>query len=156
LRRGRAEAAADALSRVLRLARESGDIVGEAFALASLGNARRMLGDFAGAEDVLSAALALAGHADNRLIHGRSLLGLAELHLAEDEEHAALARVEEAIAVFHEHGAKGVWPARALELLGRIHERVGLPAVAAHAQGVPQVVSASHDGVPTPRILSRG
>ncbi|HEY1623408.1 MAG TPA: BTAD domain-containing putative transcriptional regulator [Streptosporangiaceae bacterium] len=133
LRRGRAEPAADGLSTVLRLAREAGDIVGEAFALASLGNARRMLGDFAAAESALTASLDLAGRADNRLIRGRSLLGLAELHLAAGEERVALTRVEEAIAVFREHGAEGVWQARALDLLGRIHERAGRPGIAVHA-----------------------
>lgn len=133
LRRGRAEPAADALSSVLRLTRETGDIVGQALALTCLGNTRHMLGDFAGAESALCTALDLAGRAGNRLIRGRSLLGLAELHLARGEEHVALARAEEAVAVFREHGAKGVWQARALELLGRIHERADRLDVAAHA-----------------------
>lgn len=133
LRRGRAEPAAEALSSVLRLTEETGDIVGQAFALAAAGNAKRMLGDFAGAESALGAALDLARRAGNRLIRGRSLLGLAELHLARDEEHVALARAEESISVFREHGAEGVWQARALELLGRIHEQAGRPGIAVHA-----------------------
>jgi tetratricopeptide (TPR) repeat protein len=118
---------------VLRLTTETGDIVGQAFALAGAGNAKRMLGDFASAESAFDAALDLAWRAGNRLIRGRSLLGLAELHLARDEEHAALTRAEEAIAVFREHGAEGVWQARALELLGRIHERARRPDIALHA-----------------------
>jgi DNA-binding SARP family transcriptional activator len=133
LRRGRAGPAADALATVLRLTTETGDIVGQAFALAGAGNAKRMLGDFASAESAFDAALDLAWRAGNRLIRGRSLLGLAELHLARDEEHAALTRAEEAIAVFREHGAEGVWQARALELLGRIHERARRPDIALHA-----------------------
>ena len=133
LRRGRTESAADAFCSVLRLTREAGDIVGEAFALASVGNAKRMLGDLVGAEIALGAALDLAWRAGNRLIRGRALLGLAELHLARDEADAALGRVEEAIAVFREHGAKGVWQARALELLGRVHERAGRPGIAMHS-----------------------
>lgn len=133
LRRGRAEQAVAALSSVLRLTREAGDIVGEAFALACMGNAQQMLGDLAGAESALGAALDLAGRAGNRLIRGRSLLGLADLHLARGEEHVALARAEEAIAVFRQHGPKGVWQARALELLGRIHKRAGRLDIAAHA-----------------------
>jgi len=133
LRRGRAEPATDALCTVLRLTREVGDIVGQAFALASAGNASLMLGDFASAESALGEALDLARRAGNRLIRGRSLFLLAELHLARNEEHLALARVEEALGVFREHGAEGVWKARALELLGRVHERAGRPGIAAHA-----------------------
>jgi DNA-binding SARP family transcriptional activator/tetratricopeptide (TPR) repeat protein len=133
LSRGRAGTAAEALSGVLSLSREAGDIVGEAFALTSMGNARRLLGDLAGADDALNAALDLAGRTENRLIRGRSLLGLAELHLARNEENEAITRVEEAIAVFHEHGARGVWQARALELLGRIYEQAGQPGIALHA-----------------------
>jgi hypothetical protein len=133
LRRGRPEPAADALTVVLRITRETGDVVGQAFALACTGSARLMLGDFAGAESALSEALDLARRAGNRLIRGRSLLGLAELYLGRDEEHLALARVEEAIVVFREHGGEGVWQARALDLLGRIHERAGRPGIAVHA-----------------------
>ena len=133
LRKGRTEAAADAFSSVLRLTMEAGDIVGQAFALAGAGNAKRMLGDFAGAESALCAALDLAWRAGNRLIRGRALLGLAELHLARDEASAALGRVEEALMVFREHGAKGVWQAKALELLGRVHERAGRPGIAMHS-----------------------
>ncbi len=133
LRRGRVEAAADTLPSVLRLTKEAGDIVGQAYTLAGLGNTRRVLGDLKGAESALEAALDLAGIAGNNLIRGRSLLGLAELHFATGEGHRALARIDEALTVFREHGAKGVWQARALELLGRIHERAGRIDIAAHA-----------------------
>jgi DNA-binding SARP family transcriptional activator/tetratricopeptide (TPR) repeat protein len=132
LRRGRAEAAADTLPSVLRLTEEAGDIVGQAYTLVGLGNTRRILGDLKGAETALEAALDLAGVAGNKLIRGRSLVGLAELHFATGEGHRALARIDEALTVFREHGAKGVWQARALELLGRIHERAGRLDVAAH------------------------
>ncbi len=147
LRRGRAEPAADALSSVLRLTREAGDIVGEAYVLACLGNARRMLGDFTGAESALGAALDLGGSAGNQLIRGRSLLALAELHLVRDEEPTALARVDEAIAVFREHGAKGVWQVRALELLGRIHERTGGLGIAAHVWQAAAELAGNTDSV---------
>jgi DNA-binding SARP family transcriptional activator/tetratricopeptide (TPR) repeat protein len=133
LRRGRAEAAADALPSVLRLTKEAGDIVGQAYTLAGLGNTKRVLGDLEGAESALEAALDLAGTAGNNLILGRSLLGLAEVHFAAGEGYRALARIDEALTVFREHGAKGVWQARALELLGRIHERAGRLDIAAHA-----------------------
>jgi len=144
LRRGRPEPAIDALATVLRLTRASGDIVGQAFALACAGNASLMLGDFAAAETALSNALDLARRAGNRLIRGRSLFWLAELHLARGEEHLALAGAEEAIAVFREHGAEGVWQARALELLGRVHERAGRAVIAVHAW---ETAAALADGV---------
>jgi DNA-binding SARP family transcriptional activator/tetratricopeptide (TPR) repeat protein len=147
LRKGRMGAAVDALSLVLHICREAGDVVGEAFALASMGNARRMLGDFAGAEAALRAALDLAGRAGNRLIRGRSLLGLAELHLVRDEGLVALARAEEAIAVLREYGAEGVLQARALELLGRIHDLAGRPGIAVHAWQAAAQLAGSTDFV---------
>ncbi|WP_165966398.1 BTAD domain-containing putative transcriptional regulator [Actinomadura sp. 7K507] len=125
LRRGLAALAADTLSSVLRFNRETGDVIGQVNTLTSLGNAICMLGDFACAESAFSGAYDLAGPTGNRLCQGRALLGFAELHFAKDEAQPALARVEEAIAVFREHGTKGVWYARALELFGRIHDRAG-------------------------------
>lgn len=133
LRCGRVEPAADTLGSVLGLTRQIGDIVGQAYTLTCLGNAHRMLGDLCAAQSAFNESLDLAGSVGNRLIRGRSLLGLAELHLARDQEHAALARVDEALAEFREHGEKGIWRARALALLGRIHEEAGRTDIAAHA-----------------------
>ncbi|HZR49736.1 MAG TPA: BTAD domain-containing putative transcriptional regulator [Streptosporangiaceae bacterium] len=152
LRRGRAEPAVDALSAVLRLTREVGDVVGQAFALVCMGNARLMRGDLAGASSALMEALELAGRAGNRLIRGRALLGLAEVHLAGGEENAALARAEEASGVFREHSAEGVWQARALELLGRIHQRAGRPDIAAHAWQAAAELAGDADSVLTGKI----
>jgi DNA-binding SARP family transcriptional activator len=133
LHRGRVESATDALASVLRLTREIGDIVGQAYTLTCLGNARRILGEFGGARSAFDEALELAGSVGDRLIRARVLLGLAELHVARGEEHAALTRADEALAVFREHGEKGIWQARVLALLGRVHEQAGRPDIAAHA-----------------------
>lgn len=133
LHRGRVEAATDALTSVLQLTRQIGDTVGQAYTLTCLGNAQRILGDYVAARTAFDDALALAGSVGNRLIRGRVLLGLAELHLAKDEEHAALTRVDEALTVLREHGEKGIWQARVLALLGRIHEQADRPGIAAHA-----------------------
>lgn len=133
LRRDRIEPAAYTLGSVLQLTRQTGDVVGQAYTLTCLGSARRLLGDMSGAQAALSEALELAGSIGNRLIRGQALLGLAELHLARDEEHGTLARIDEALAVLREHGEKGVWQARALAMLGRVHERAGRPDIAAHA-----------------------
>lgn len=133
LRRGRVEQAADALVWVLRLTTEIGDVIGQAYTLTCLGNARYACGDLVGARSAFDEALGLAGNAGNQLIRGRVLLGLAELHFAGNEGHVALTRVDEALAVFREHGEKGLWQARALALLGRIHEQSGRSDIAQHA-----------------------
>jgi DNA-binding SARP family transcriptional activator len=130
LRRGRAAAAADLLSSALHLTSAARDVVGQAFVLAGMGDAKRALGDFEGAESALRAALDLATTAGNRLAWGRSLLGLAEIRLAKGEEHAALAQADEASTVLRELGARGLWQARTLELVGRIYERVGRLSIA--------------------------
>ncbi|MES9535743.1 MULTISPECIES: AfsR/SARP family transcriptional regulator [unclassified Actinomadura] len=133
MRNGCAEAAAEALSSVLHFSREHCDVGCQARVLTSLGEARRIIGDFARAESVFGTALDLAGRTGNRLIRGRALLGLAELHFVRGEGKAALALVEQAVAVFREHCAEGLWQFRVLDLLGRIHERVGMPGVASRA-----------------------
>ncbi|NKZ03748.1 AfsR/SARP family transcriptional regulator [Actinomadura latina] len=135
LRRGHAEPAADTLASVLRSTRETGDVVGQAWALVSLGCAQRTLNDFGRAESALGAALDLVGRTGNRLIRGRVLLEFAELHVAKGERQSALTRVEGAVAVFRKHGAGGVWHARALELLGRVHAGAGRPGAATRAWG---------------------
>ena len=133
LRRGRVEPASDALASVLRLTRSLDDTVGQAYTLTCMGKALRILGDLYGAQSALDEALDLAGSLGNRLIRGRALLALTELHLARNEEHEALARVDEALSVFREHGERGIWQARGLALLGRIHDKAGRPDIAAHA-----------------------
>ena len=94
---------------------------------------RCMLADFDGAESALNTALDLASRAGNRLIRARSMLGLAEVNLARGEDHVALARAEETLSLFREHGRRGVWHVRALDLVGRIHCHAGHPASAAHS-----------------------
>ena len=106
-----------------------------------------MIGDLAAAESALNEALDLAVRSGNRLIQGRALLGLAEIHLARDEQHVALARAEEAVAVFREHGAEGAWQTRALELLGRVHEQAGRPGIAMHAWQAAAVLAGRVDSV---------
>jgi tetratricopeptide (TPR) repeat protein len=132
LRRDNLELAAEIFESVLRLTHDTGDAVGEAYALAGLGTARRRLGDLAGAEAALGPALELADKTDDRLIRGRVLLALAELDYTRDRSNLSLARIDEAINALKELGCAGVLHARALELLGRVHERAGRVSLAEH------------------------
>jgi tetratricopeptide (TPR) repeat protein len=132
LRRGRLPAAAALFGEVLDNTRAANDVVGQVYALAGLGNARRRLGDLDGAEDTLGAALDLTQAGDDRLIRGRVLLAMAELDFTRNRFNLALARIDEAIRVLEELGSARVWHARALELLGRLHERAGRASIAGH------------------------
>jgi DNA-binding SARP family transcriptional activator/tetratricopeptide (TPR) repeat protein len=133
LRRDRLDRAVEAFESVLYLTHRLHDAIGEAYALTGLGNARRKLGDFAGSESALEAALELANNTDDRLIRGRILLALAELDYARERYNVSMVRIDEATRVLRELGSAGVWHARALELLGRVHERAGRTAVAEDA-----------------------
>ena len=132
LRRGRLEDAVEAFESVLRNTRAEDDVVGQVYALTGLGNALRRLGDVAGAETTLGAALELTQGGDDRLIRGRILLALAELDFGVGRSNLALARIDEAIRVLEELGTARVWHARALELLGRLHEGAGRTSIAEH------------------------
>lgn len=133
LRRGNLTSAADIFESVLSSTRQSHDSIGQAYALCGIGNARRRLGDFDGAERALETAMTLSDLVDDRLVHGRVLLALAELHYDREQNNLALARVDEAIRELRELGVAGAWHGRALELLGRLHERAGRNAIAEHA-----------------------
>lgn len=132
LRRGNPERAVEAFESVLGLTLQLGDAIGQAYALAGLGNARRKRDDFAGSESALKSALALANNTGDRLIRGRILLALAELDYARDRCNVAMARIDETISILRELGSARVWHARALELLGRVHEQAGRTVVAEH------------------------
>ena len=130
LRRDRLDRAVEAFESVLYLTHRLGDAIGQAYALTGLGNARRKLGDIPRAESALEAALKLANSTDDRLIRARILIALAELDYARDRHNLSMARIDEATKVLHELGSAGVWHARALELLGRVHEHAGRVGVA--------------------------
>ena len=133
LRRGRLAHAADVFTSVLRRMRQSGDVVGQSYALAGLGNARRMLGDVIGAESALKTALKLTPGDADRLVRARILLTLAELDYANDRDGLALARIDKAIGLLRELGSARIWHARGLKLLGRVHYRAGRIGAAGEA-----------------------
>jgi DNA-binding SARP family transcriptional activator/tetratricopeptide (TPR) repeat protein len=131
--RGLPEAAVKSFEAALRLTRETGDVIGQAYALAGLGSAWRRLGDFAAAERELVLALAVTDNTEDRLIRVRVLLAVAELDYVSDRSNVALARIDEALSLLQELGSAEVLQAHALELLGRLHERAGRASVAEHA-----------------------
>ncbi len=133
MRRGDLAAAITTFSSALQQTRDSADTIGQAYALAGLGTARRKLGDLAPAETALAEALDLADNAGDRLLQGRVLINLAELDFVKGRSNLSLARADDAMRVLRELGAAGVWQARALELLGRLHERAGRPSIAEQA-----------------------
>lgn len=133
LRRGRLAAATEAFASVLRQTQQIGDVIGQAYALAGLGNARRLTGDLAGARSALGQALNLTRSVDDRLIRGRVLVALAELDYANGHFDLALRRTTEATDVLGKLGSADLWHARALEVLGRLHERAGQASLAEHA-----------------------
>lgn len=133
LRRGELEQAKHAFQWVIGLTHTNGDVIGQLYGLVGLGGCQRRLGDLAGAEHTLRNALDLAGDTDERLVRGRILLELAELDYATGRSNLALARIDEAIGVMQQLGDARIWQARALELLGRLHDRAGRASIAEHA-----------------------
>jgi DNA-binding SARP family transcriptional activator len=116
---------------VLRIVRDEGDLVGEAYALAGLGTVSTRMGRYELAQADLSAAVSLSQHMPSKLVHGRILLASAELYLAKEAPEAATPLISEALKVFSEIGPAPVWRARFLELKARIEEAAGNPQAAA-------------------------
>lgn len=133
LRRGRLGRAVESFETVLRATQESDDMFGQTYALIGLGNARRMLGDFAEAESTLNEAYAAGEHTDDQLLRGRARLAIAELECARGRPAAALAKADEALSVLGELGTAAAWRARTLELVGFLHERSGQRRIAEYA-----------------------
>jgi DNA-binding SARP family transcriptional activator len=133
LRRSQLELAEQSFELTRLTASAGGDLVGQAYALLGLGITHSTRGDYVLAERDLQAAGASAERTGNPLIRGRVLLALAELDCARQQTADAMTRVEEALGVLDGLGPAGVWPARLLELKGRLHEQAGDPDAAALA-----------------------
>lgn len=119
---------------VLKVARETGDMVGETYALADLGIVCTRLGQHEQARADLSAAVAMSRHMTSNLVHGRVLLALAESHFALAESSEAAALISEALVVFSESGPAPVWRGRFLEIKARIDDQAGNPTAASAAR----------------------
>jgi DNA-binding SARP family transcriptional activator/tetratricopeptide (TPR) repeat protein len=122
--------AEQALGLVLDVVKAEGDLLGEAYALAGLGEVRIRQGCYDTAEANLVSALDISRHMDSNLVRGRVLLSLAELNLAKaDREHAS-AIVGEGLVTFSETGPAPVMRARFLEVKARIDDQAGNPTTA--------------------------
>lgn len=93
-----------------------GDPVGEAHLQHFMGMAKLRQGEPEAAGSMLRRALELAGEVGERLAEGRSLLGLAELALADGNHGEAIAFGERAAGVFGGMGAP-LYQAQALDLV---------------------------------------
>jgi DNA-binding SARP family transcriptional activator/tetratricopeptide (TPR) repeat protein len=132
LRCGHLERAEESFDDVLRTAAEIDDLAGQANALAGRGNTRLRQGKLAQAEADLCAALDAADQCGDRLVRGRVLYALGELNFAAGRDGPAMSRAEEALGVLGKLGSAVVWKARALYLVGRLHERAGRASTAVY------------------------
>jgi DNA-binding SARP family transcriptional activator len=119
---------------VLKVARDTGDMVGETYALADLATVCTRLGQYEQALADLSAAVTMSRHMTSNLVHGRVLHALAELHFAMAESPEAALLISEALVVFSESGPAPVWRGRFLELKARIDDQAGNPTAALAAR----------------------
>ncbi|WP_214324857.1 AfsR/SARP family transcriptional regulator [Nonomuraea sediminis] len=154
LREGHLERARIAYAFVLRAARESGDLIGQGYALLGLGSSRgpalapdsvsgsSVPGSSASGSELAEAlelaerefagALELAERTRDALLRGRVLLALGTLHARADGSRA-LGLLAEALEVFGELGDAAVWQARALEPVGALRLAQGDRDAAARA-----------------------
>jgi DNA-binding SARP family transcriptional activator len=119
---------------VLKVARETGDMVGETYALADLATVCTRLGQYEQAHADLSAAVAMSRHMTSNLVHGRVLHAFAELYFALAKPPEAASLISEALLVFSESGPATVWRGRFLELKARIDDQAGNPTAALMAR----------------------
>jgi DNA-binding SARP family transcriptional activator/Tfp pilus assembly protein PilF len=134
VRTGNLDQAEQSYRSVLAAVREEGEIVGEAYALAGLGEVRIRQGRYDLAEADLATALRLSTHMPSNLVHGPVLLNLAMLHLARRELERATPFISDALVIFSETGPAPVWRARFLELQAQIDELTGNPTAATSAR----------------------
>lgn len=126
LRRGDLGRADAAFRSVLDLARDQGDMVGEADALVGLGTVHARARSHDRAESELLAALRLARQVGARLAHERALLALAESCMAMGEPERAVPFINEAALVLREIGPCTVWREAFLALRARLDRQMGL------------------------------
>jgi DNA-binding SARP family transcriptional activator len=119
---------------VLQAARDEGDRVGEAFALAGLVATRTEQGQYRSAEAGLADALHLSRQLSDNLIHVRTSFYGAELYVAMGAADRALGLLNEALAALSDVGPVPIWRIRILDLKASIHEQAGRATIAAAAR----------------------
>ncbi|MGW4793387.1 AfsR/SARP family transcriptional regulator [Nonomuraea sp. NPDC004297] len=113
-RQGRADKAIGHCARALTLARELNDLVGQAYVLHALGEARLSLGQSVEADRTLRQALGIARQVNDKLAEGRILLALG--HLENDDSACHLQQAADAFAAV---GAAG-WHDKAMRAAARV------------------------------------
>ncbi|HEY2579368.1 MAG TPA: BTAD domain-containing putative transcriptional regulator [Streptosporangiaceae bacterium] len=122
---------------VLHLVRDERDLLGEAYALQSLGVVHARQGQYALAQSRLAAALSLSRQLGDNLVLGRVLIAYAEYYLARGEAASASAQIGEALVVFGDIDAGPGWRAQLLELKGQCRDRADrISAAAATGSGL--------------------
>lgn len=134
LRTGELDQAERSFSSVLRLVRDEGDLVGEAYALVGLVMVHTDRAQYALAEEHWTEALALSATIRDNLVQGRLLLAGAELYLAKGELEHALTLHNEALIALSEIGPAPVWRVKLIELKAMIYERSGRTSGSAAAR----------------------
>lgn len=130
LRMGAYTFAEQSFRAALAMVRDGGDLVGEAYALTGLGVIRTLRGQYSLAEPDLSAAFGITRYMPRNLVHGRVLLALAELHLAQGDHRNAGTVIAEGLITFSETRSALVMRARLLEVKARVEELAGNPSAA--------------------------
>ncbi len=125
LRQGDLGRAEQAFRFVLQLVGDERDLVGEVYALQSLGIVHTRQQQYDLAEADLSAALRASRLLGDNLVHGRVLLAYTEFYLAKKELDQASSLIDEALVVFSGIGQAAVWRARFLELTARRDDQTG-------------------------------
>jgi DNA-binding SARP family transcriptional activator/tetratricopeptide (TPR) repeat protein len=121
---GDMDAAVDSFERALETVQGIGDPIGESYVLHSLGIAQIQQRKYSEARGALLRALELARTTSARLAEGQALLGLCQLTLASEDLDEAVTHGQQAVDVFR-LAHSPLHEARALALLGRIHEARG-------------------------------
>jgi tetratricopeptide (TPR) repeat protein len=133
---------------------EAGDLVGEAYLRHGLAVCAHRRNDLAEAERQVAAGLAVAGRVGERMVEARLLLTRAETQIEDARPTSAATSIADALSRFRSLGAV-IWQARALDLLGRLHDLTGDAAGAVEAwREAAELSGAVEPGVASPLIES--
>jgi DNA-binding SARP family transcriptional activator len=151
LRCGELQAAASAFEDVLTAVRESGDQVGECYALLGLGIVRTRERAVTTAAQLLTAAEDIASIIGERMLQGRVVLARADLALRQADTGRAAAYADWAIRDFEDIKAT-VFKAEALIVRGQVHLAANEPRAALEVWDK-TLAGLSAPGLPSPHRL---
>ncbi|MFG1822007.1 BTAD domain-containing putative transcriptional regulator [Microbispora bryophytorum] len=108
----------------LRIAREIGAAVGERHALLCVGSAQLGLGDVAAAVAACTEMESLAREAGDAMHRAEALMGMAEVHLVQEDHPSVAELYEKALVLMRENRFRGMEP-RCLGRLGQAERLMG-------------------------------